>query len=124
MEETAYSAGSGGPDENSAARSGMPEGGILQHLLEIEARAAVLVDDAQAEADRRIREAEERNRADYDEQYRQLVQELEGEFHRKLEEFRAGYDESLEEYRRGLDTLPLDTGAFSALVSSLLLGEQ
>jgi F0F1-type ATP synthase membrane subunit b/b' len=36
---------------------------VLQHLLHLEAEASALVDDAQAEADRRVSEGEKQNRA-------------------------------------------------------------
>ncbi|GHV86419.1 hypothetical protein AGMMS50230_20270 [Spirochaetia bacterium] len=102
----------------------MEDSNILQHLLEIEANAAVLVDDAQAEADRRIKAAEEQNRLLYEKQYQSLVAELEAEYGKEQTALKARYEQSLDEYRQSLDALPLDKGAFSALAYSLLLGEK
>jgi vacuolar-type H+-ATPase subunit H len=97
---------------------------VLQHLLEIEAQASVLVDDAQAEADRRLKSAEEQNRSFYEGQYQNLIGELEEEYHKQLEVFKSGYTKSLDEYRCSLDSMPVNTGAFSSLAFSLLFGEK
>jgi vacuolar-type H+-ATPase subunit H len=95
---------------------------VLQHLLEIESRASVLVDDAQAEADKRIRAAEEQGRLAYDRQYQDLVQKLEAEYTVQVQAIRAEYRQSLEEYRKSLDFMPLDQDAFSALALRFLTG--
>ncbi|MDR2662733.1 MAG: hypothetical protein LBC31_07035 [Treponema sp.] len=100
----------------------MEDTDVLQHLLEIESRASVLVDDAQAEADKRIKAAEEQNRLYYDKQYQDLVQKLEAEYLEQMQGVRAEYRQSLEEYRKSLDFMPLDRAAFSAAVSQLLTG--
>jgi vacuolar-type H+-ATPase subunit H len=100
----------------------MEDTGVLQHLLEIESQASVLVDDARAEADKRIKTAEEQNRLRYDKQYQDLVQKLEAEYLEQVQAVRAEYRQSLEEYRKSLDFIPLDRAAFSALVSQLLTG--
>jgi len=93
-------------------------------LLEIEAQASTLVDDAQAEADRRIKESEEANRARYDESYKKLIEELEADYKTKLAAVRTAYQADLDGYRAGLDAMKADTGAFNALASSLLLGRK
>jgi vacuolar-type H+-ATPase subunit H len=102
----------------------MEDKDILQHLLEIEGEAAVLVNDAQAEADKRIKEAEEQNRLAYDGEYQNLIAELETEYKKELNAARTEYDKFLDEYRQSLDAMPRDNGAFSALIFSLLLGEE
>jgi len=97
---------------------------ILQHLLEIEGQAAALVNDAQAEADRRIKEAEEQNRQAYDSEYQKYIAALEADYQKEQDAVKAEYDKSLDEYRQGLTGMSRDNGAFSALAFSLLLGEK
>jgi regulator of protease activity HflC (stomatin/prohibitin superfamily) len=97
---------------------------ILQHLLEIESKAATLVDDAQAEADRRISEGEKQNRARYDEQYAGEVAALEEAFAADIALARENYRRQLEEYHDSLKAMPSDTKAFFSLAEKLLvLGE-
>ncbi|MCL1815440.1 MAG: hypothetical protein FWG27_06450 [Treponema sp.] len=99
----------------------MEETNILQHLLEIEDQAALLVDDAQAEADRRIKKAEEQYRLSYDREYLAFMTELEAEYQKGLAVVKEEYDKSLSECRVDFDVMPRDNGAFSAFAFSLLV---
>jgi vacuolar-type H+-ATPase subunit H len=97
---------------------------ILQHLLEIESKAATLVDDAQAEADRRVSEGEKHNRSRYDEQYTAEVAALEEAFSRDVAQAREDYRRQLEEYHGSLKAMPSNKEAFFSLAEKLLvLGE-
>jgi vacuolar-type H+-ATPase subunit H len=98
----------------------MDDSGILQHLLEIEGKAATLVDGAQAEADRRIKEAEEQNRLAFDEAYQKLTVELEEEYKKSIDAVKAEYEKNLDEYRAGLENMPKNQEEFSALLRSFL----
>ena len=102
----------------------MDDSDILQHLLEIEGQAAALVDDAQAEADRRIKEAEEQNRLAFDGAYRELTGKLETEYQKIIESVKQEYNTRLEEYRASLDKIPKRNDRFSALAFSLLVEEK
>jgi vacuolar-type H+-ATPase subunit H len=101
----------------------MDDTDVLQHLLTIESQASTLVDDAQAEADKRLKSAEEQNRASYDGQYQDLVKQLEEEHRKQLEAVKSGYEQALEEYRSSLDSMTMNEGAFSTLAFSLLFEE-
>ncbi|MDR2178432.1 MAG: hypothetical protein LBP20_10400 [Treponema sp.] len=103
-----------GAGENEA------EGNILGHLLRIEADAASLVDDAQAEADRRVAESEKQNRSRYDEVYAREAAELDRAFEEEITRIRADYQNQLEAYRKSLDAIPVDQRCFSALMDELL----
>jgi len=94
---------------------------ILQRLLEIEGKAATLVDDAQAEADKRVSEGEKQHRARYDEQYAREVQALEEAFSRDVALAKEDYRRQLEEYHNSLKALPPDTKAFFSLAEKLLV---
>jgi vacuolar-type H+-ATPase subunit H len=102
----------------------MDDSDVLQHLLEIETQASALVDDAQAEADRRIKLAEEHSRSSYDKQYQNLSKKLEEEYRKQEAAIKAEYQNSLEEYRRSLDAMTMNGAGFSALASSLLFEEK
>jgi len=93
---------------------------VLQHLLNLEAEAAALVNDAQAEADRRISEGEKLNRSRYDEIYTREAAALEAQFALDLAVFKENYEKQLEEYRESLITQPRDTAAFSSLAEKYL----
>jgi len=117
----------GSPPVYSAERVVTSEGSppdILQHLLEIEGKAAVLVDDAQAEADRRIKETEEKNRLAFEEAYQNLTGKLEAEYQKTMDSVKLEYNKYLDEFRADLDCMPKQSGRFSALVHSLLVEEK
>jgi hypothetical protein len=104
------------------AMTGAGEVNVLGHLLKIEADAAAMVDDAQAEADRRVAESEKQNRARYDEEYGRQAAELDRAFDDEVARIRADYQAQLDAYRGSLDSIPADQGRFSALMDELLTG--
>ncbi|MDR1899319.1 MAG: hypothetical protein LBQ55_04865 [Treponema sp.] len=110
------------PDDLSAGGVN-PEGAaqeLLGHLLKIEAEAAALVDDAQAEADRRVAEGERRNRARYEERYSQEAAAREAEYTKEIAAVRENYKKELDAYRDSLAAVKTDTESFSALMDTQL----
>jgi ABC-type phosphate transport system auxiliary subunit len=102
-------------------RSPSPEGSaqeLLGHLLKIEAEAAALVDDAQAEADRRVAGGERQNRARYEERYGQEAAALEAEYTREIAAVRENYKRELDLYRNSLAAVKTDMDGFSALMNA------
>ncbi|GHV68628.1 hypothetical protein AGMMS49928_08620 [Spirochaetia bacterium] len=100
----------------------MDEQNVLQHLLGVEAQAAALVDEAQAEADRRVAEGEKSCRLQFDESYSRRVEELEAEYVRETARIREDYNHQLEEYRGSLAALKsrADQDRFTALTGEFL----
>jgi vacuolar-type H+-ATPase subunit H len=97
---------------------------VLQHLLELENEAAALVNDAQAEADRRVSDGEKQNRARFDEAYANIVKTLEASYVEELAAARDNYRKQLEAYRETLEAVPLDMPAFSSLAEKFLIAAQ
>ena len=93
---------------------------VLQHLLNLESKAAGLVNDAQAEADRRVSEGEKQNRAHYDEVYSVEAAELEASYAQNIARVKKDYSTQLQEYQESLKSIPLDRAAFSSLAEKLL----
>lgn len=96
---------------------------ILGHLLKIEAEAVALVNDAQAEADRRVLEAEKQNHAAYDEGYARENERLEQEFRQSQENVRRQYQAELDAYRQELSSIAANTDRFAGLLNSFIAGE-
>jgi regulator of protease activity HflC (stomatin/prohibitin superfamily) len=109
------------PGDSSAEDPG--ERGILRHLLGVESEAAVLVDDAQAEADRRVAEGEKESRSRYDEGHSREAERLDGDYAKAVLEIKEDYRKQLEAYREGLADTPVRQDAFSALIERLLFEE-
>ena len=96
---------------------------VLDHLLKIEAEAAALVKEAQAEADRRVTEAEKQNRAAYDKRFLEENQRLEKGFLQSKELARQDYQKELETYKEKISSIHVNNDRFSNLLDSLVLGE-
>ena len=97
---------------------------VLQHLLNLEAEASALVDDAQTEADRRISEGEKQSRIQYDDRYAREVEALEASCARELAAVRENYARQLEAYRESLKSMSLDTEAFSSQAEKFLISRE
>ena len=98
----------------------MDEQEVLQHLLDLENRAAGLVNDAQVEADRRLSEGEKQNRSHYDEIYSTEVAELEASYTKNIATVKEDYSTQLKTYLESLSSIPLDKAAFMSLAEKLL----
>jgi F0F1-type ATP synthase membrane subunit b/b' len=102
----------------------MDEQDVLRHLLQVEAEASALVDDAQVEADRRIAEGEKQNRAVFEEQHSLLIRDLEQHSAEALARLKGDSKKELDAYRKSLEVLPLDREAFGRTVDEFLRGDR
>jgi regulator of protease activity HflC (stomatin/prohibitin superfamily) len=108
-------------EKDSPANSSR-ESDVLRRLLKVEADAAVLVDDAQAEADRRIAEGEKASRARYDERYSREAALLDGEYAKTVQAIQEDYQKRLDAYRESLNGMPVLKDGFFTLAERLFFG--
>jgi len=92
----------------------------LDHLLQIEAKAAGLVNDAQAEADRRIHENEAKCREVYEERYKVEAQKLDASLQIEKEKIKSEYQKALDEYRAEISGVKTNVDNFCALLNGCL----
>ena len=95
----------------------------LGHLLKIEAEAAVLVNDAQTEADRRIHENEEKLRAVYEERFRVEAQGREASLKVEKDKLKEQYQNAIDEYRKEISGINVDVERFTSLFNKYIAGE-
>ena len=95
--------------------------GILNHLLEIESKASVLLDDAQEEADRRISESEKQCRGNFDKQYQKEVDVQDAAYEEEVAIVRKNYSSQLEEYHAGFKNIDTDINRFSNQMEEFLV---
>jgi len=96
---------------------------VLGHLLKIEAEASALVNDAQAEADRRVLEAEKESQAALEKRYCVENERLEGEYLALKQKIQQEYQAELDSYREKLNSARPDTNRFSALLDKFIAEE-
>ncbi|MCL2834625.1 MAG: hypothetical protein FWD78_15760 [Treponema sp.] len=93
---------------------------VLKHLLNLETEAAALVNDAQAEADRRLGESDKQGRLLYDREYSAEAGRLQAAYEKEITQAKADYKKSIEAYRDELKAQHLNTAAFNALAGKFL----
>jgi len=93
----------------------------LDHLLEIEAEAAALVNDAQTEADRRIRENENKNQTSYEERIKAEISAQQTRLEKERDIIKSNYQKALDDYKKEISNLNIDTQRFSSLVNQYLV---
>jgi regulator of protease activity HflC (stomatin/prohibitin superfamily) len=103
--------------ENDSPVSGDRD--VLRRLLQVESEAAVLVDDAQAEADRRVAEGEKESRSRYEGRYSQEAARLDGDYAKTVQAIKEDYQKQLDAYRESLNDMPVRKDAFFALAERL-----
>jgi F0F1-type ATP synthase membrane subunit b/b' len=95
----------------------------LDHLLKIEAEAAALVNDAQAEADRRIHDNEEKMRAAYEERFKVEAQGREASLKIEKEKLKEQYQDAIDEYGKEISGINVDVERFTSLFNKYIAGE-
>jgi len=100
----------------------MNDKNVLQHLLDLEKQTSALVDEAQAEADRKLSEGEKLSRAKSDEAYAREFSALEEKYKKDLNDVKTNYRQQLDNYRESIEAQTLNRGAFSRLAQEFLLG--
>ena len=101
----------------------MDEQNVFRHLLEVEGQAAALIDEAQAEADRRLAEAERRSQARYKEQYGKEAARLDEEYAQQLIAITEAYNSQLDEYQQSLESMIVNPAQFRTLLNSYIIEE-
>jgi vacuolar-type H+-ATPase subunit H len=96
---------------------------VIGHLLKLESQASTMVDEAQAESDKRLLEAEKQNHAAFEERYSRESKRLESEFQAVKEKAQQQYQAELETCRKKTAEIKSDTNRFSALLDKLVAGE-
>lgn len=93
---------------------------ILQHLLKVEEKASGLVNDAQAEADRRIARGDAAFRAAYEERIAKESEALEKLYKKETEEARLEYEKQVQSCREEFGSLAVNGGEFAGFLESCL----
>ena len=93
---------------------------IINHLLEVEKNASILLDDARKEAERRIINAKNKANEEFQKEYENLVASAEADYNRKLKEIDSNHDNVISEYKESLCKKSIDKENFFKYVDSLL----
>jgi vacuolar-type H+-ATPase subunit H len=95
----------------------------LDYLLQVEAKAAALIEEAQAEADRRINDNDEKQHAVYDECFRMEVQAQEILLQENNVKIKEQYQQRLDEYRNEISGIDINKEHFFATLNKYIAAE-
>ena len=98
-----------------------PELDAINHLLEIEKNASILVNEAHVEADKRISLARAQFSAKSKDNLEKISEELEIEYQNKIDSISKKYADEFNEYKLSLEKKVLNKKDFSELLEKLLL---
>ena len=92
----------------------------INHLLEIERDAAVLIDDAKIEADKRIANAKNQYNTQYKSKYDEIVNDLDSKYNTSVDDISNKYKQEIDAYKTQLESKEQNEKAFSSLLDKLL----
>ncbi|MDR2510698.1 MAG: hypothetical protein LBC77_08660 [Spirochaetaceae bacterium] len=93
---------------------------VLQHLIEIEKTAAIIVEDAEKEAAALIAEGERAAREVYETEFSKEFAVLEAEYNKQVLELTRAYEAELGAQRDAFDRMPHGLDKFAALAGEYL----
>lgn len=97
---------------------------VINHLIEVEKEASVLIDEAGIEAEKRLSEARAKYNAEYKIKYDSVVETLEKDYQKKLEELNENHIKEIEAYKTSLETKNQNSKEFKELLDKLLFAEK
>jgi vacuolar-type H+-ATPase subunit H len=95
----------------------------LDYLLQVEAKAAAMISEAQAEADKRIHDNEEKQHAVYEECFKVEVQAQEVLLQENNEKIKVQYQQKLDEYRNEISSIDINKELFFETLNKFIAAE-
>ena len=92
----------------------------IEHLINVEKDASVMMDDAQKEADSRISKARSLSESQFKEGYDKIVAEVEAEEKKAKTAAAEKHDKDLALYKEQLESCKTDLSSFNSFMDSLV----
>lgn len=92
----------------------------INHLLEVEKNASMLINDAAQEAERRLSQARSKYNSEYKVRYDQIAAQLEAEYQNNHNLIAEKYQKEIDSYKESLEAKAQHTEAFSSLLDKLI----
>ncbi len=93
---------------------------VIDHLLDVEKDASVLVSDAQMESAKRLASARSQADSEYKKQYDILIASLENQYKKDAETITQKHADALNSYKTAVEKTSRDSAAFNGLLDSYL----
>lgn len=93
---------------------------VIAHLLEVEQNAALLIKDAQNDANEILSEARAKADAEYTAEFQKISARLETDYNNRVDEISKKYRKIINDYQLDLEKTGKNTRAFTALLKKTL----
>ena len=93
---------------------------IINHLLEVEKNASILLDDARKEAERRVLEAKNKANEEFQKEYEKTLAKAEADYNLEMKKIDEKHEQIIAEYKESLCKKSVDKDNFFNYVDSLL----
>lgn len=94
---------------------------ILNHLLEVEKDVSILVEQAVADAEKKVSEAKVTANAMFQEKNALAQTELENDFQQQLQAVKNNREKKIQDFTNNLHNRPLHSNALNACLDALLI---
>ena len=92
----------------------------INHLLEVEKNASMLINDAAQEAERRLSQARSKYNSEYKARYDQIATQLESEYQNNHNIVAEKYQKEIDDYKESLEAKAQNSEAFTSLLDKLI----
>lgn len=92
---------------------------LINHLLEVEKNASILVEEAKKEADAKKTEATAIFNKEYKSKYDSAMAEKKAEYESKINQINENHQKELQGFKEQLESKPVNKAAFTKLLDSL-----
>jgi vacuolar-type H+-ATPase subunit H len=96
----------------------MPDIDVITHLLEQEERAETMLQESQAESDRRIAKARADAEVDFKSKYEKVISALDADYAAQIAKIESEYSAQSQEYHGRLEALKTDKKTFNILLDN------
>lgn len=92
---------------------------IINHLLEVEKNAAVLIDNAKQEAETKKNQATATFNAEYKRRYDELMAKVTSDYEASLQSIKENHQKELEDYKASLTEKTINKNTFNEVLDKL-----
>ena len=93
---------------------------VITHLLQVENDASSLVNESQAEADKRIAFARSQADSKYKTEYEQIIAKRDSEYNEKIKSIKELHKKTLQDYKTSIEQIPQNIEAFNLFLKKVL----
>lgn len=97
---------------------------VINHLLNVEKNAAVLIDNALKEAENRTSQARNQSNTQFKEKYDSFVADMEAEYNKTVQLKKDEHEKELQSFKDNLQNQKINNSEFNKVLDGLLFSSK